>query len=221
MIILTFYKIFIPMKKKLKKHLADGLLIVFSVLFALFINKLYDDYQLNKKREIAIQSIVKELYKNESIIKDWKIRHTQVNDKLKQLIDGKNDSLKSNIKNQTYFNLGLLTDNKPLIDDVLTSTSWESAKSTGIISEFEFETTQRLTRVYALQELISEKTISKILDYYFEPSTHEMEDIEAILIQFQLRFTELVGQEMLMAYLYDDSLNFFKEQGYNFSNISP
>ena len=64
------------------------------------------------------------------------------------------------------------------------------------------------------QELISEKTIGKILDYYFEPSTHRMEDIDAILIQFQLRFNELVGQERLMAYLYEDIMKYFKETKY-------
>tara|TARA_R110000850_G_C9996309_1_gene468318 strand:- start:48782 stop:49399 length:618 start_codon:yes stop_codon:yes gene_type:complete len=202
------------MKKKIKKHLADGLLIVFSVLFALFINKLYDNYQTWRKKEIAMESIAKELYRNERVLKDWKERHTQISEKLTQLIEGENDSLIGEIKKNKFFNIGLITENRSLIDDVLTSTAWESAKTTGIISEFDFETTQKLTRVYAMQEVISEKTIIKILDYYFEPGIHQMEDIEAILLQFQLRFTELVGQEALMAYLYEDIMKYFNDTKY-------
>lgn len=202
------------MKKKYQKNLIEGLLIVFSVLFALFINKLYDNYQTLKKKEIAMESIAKELHRNKVVMKDWKERHTQIMEKLNQLINGEEDSLKKELKNQTFFHLGLLTEDRALIDDVVTSTAWESAKTTGIISEFEFETTQKLTRVYSLQELITEKSVTKILDYYFEPGTHQLEDIEAILIQFKLRFRELVGQEILMMYLYEETMEYFNDIGY-------
>lgn len=161
-----------------------------------------------------MESIAKELHRNEAILKDWVERHTRINENLNQLIEDKKDSLKGEMKKHDYFNIGLLTENRSLVDDVLTSTAWESAKTTGIISEFDFEVTQKLTRVYAMQELISEKTIGKILDYYFEPSTHRMEDIDAILIKFQLRFNELVGQERLMTYLYEDIMKYFKETKY-------
>ncbi len=202
------------MIKKIKKHFAEGLLIVFSVLFALFINKLYDNYQTWKKKEIAMESIAKELQRNETILKDWEERHARIDENLNQLIEGKKDSLKGEMKKLDYFNIGLLTENRSLVDDVLTSTAWESANTTGIISEFDFEATQKLTRVYAMQELISEKTIGKILDYYFEPDTHKMEDVDAILIQFKLRFNELLGQERLMAYLYEDIMKYFKDSKY-------
>ena len=50
--------------KNLKKYFAEGLLIIFSVLFALFINKLFDDYKTNQKKTVAIESIQKELSQN-------------------------------------------------------------------------------------------------------------------------------------------------------------
>jgi hypothetical protein len=114
---------------------------------------------------------------------------------------------KTELLKYEFLNLGVLTNNKSLIDAILTSTAWESAKSTGIISEFDFETTQKLTHVYSMQELITEVTIAKIIDYYFEASTHKMENIDRVLVQFQLRFWELTGQEELMIDLYKQAIN--------------
>lgn len=192
--------------KNIKNYFAEGLLIVFSVLFALFINKLFDDYKTNKKKTIAIESIQKELYRNSSILGNWKERHIKIRNRITEIVEGRNDSLKAEILKNEFLNLGLLTNNESLIDAILTSTAWESAKSTGIISEFDFETTQKLTHVYSMQEVLTERTMAKILDYYFDTSAHNMENIDQILIQFQLRFRELTGQEELMVNLYNEAI---------------
>ncbi len=56
----------------LKKYLADSILIVFSVLFALFINKVYDDHKTEQRKLIALESIQKELTRNNAILTEWK-----------------------------------------------------------------------------------------------------------------------------------------------------
>ena len=193
--------------KNLKKYLAEGLLIVFSVLFALFINKLFDDYKTDKKKTIAIESIQKELHRNSSILEHWKAQHIKIRNRIAEVVEGRNDSLKTELLQYEFLNLGVLTNNESLIDAILTNTAWESTKSTGIISEFDFETTQKLTHVYAMQEVLTERTIAKILDYYFDTNAHNMENIDQILIQFQLRFWELTGQEELMTKLYNEAIN--------------
>ncbi|MRX64089.1 hypothetical protein [Maribacter luteus] len=195
----------------LKKYLAEGLLIVFSVLFALFINKLVDDHKTNKKKTIAIESIKKELYRNSAIINKWKERHIKIRNRITELVEGRNDSLKTELLKHEFLNLGVLTNNESLIDAILTNTAWESAKSTGIISEFDFDTTQKLTHVYSMQEVLTERTVIKILDYYFDPNAHNMENIDETLTQFQLRFWELTGQEELMTNLYNEAINQIKK----------
>ncbi|EDP69588.1 hypothetical protein FBALC1_05368 [Flavobacteriales bacterium ALC-1] len=197
--------------KNIKKYIAEGILIVFSVLFALFINKLFDDYKTNVKKTIAIESIQKELYKNSEIIANWKEKHIKIRNRITQIVEGKNDSLKTELLKYDFLNLGVLTNNQSLIDDILTNTAWESAKTTGIISEFNFETTQKLTHVYSMQEVLTERTITKILDYYFDTDAHNMEDIDQILVQFQLRFWELTGQEELMVNLYKEAFDEVKK----------
>lgn len=194
------------MKGTRKNYLAEGLLIVFSVLFALFINKLYEDGKIRNKKEIALESIEKELKQNHNSIKRWKEKHVAIRQRITRLIEGKEDSLKQEMASFSYLNLGLLTKNESLVDAILTKTAWESSKSTGILAEFDFETTQKLTRVYSLQDVLMDRTLSKILDYYFDTQSHDMAQLEKILIQFQLRFWELTGQEILLEQMYEDAL---------------
>lgn len=194
------------MKGTYKSFLAEGLLIVFSVLFALLISKLYEDSKIQHKKEIALESIEKELHQNSNIIKRWKSRHDVIRDRITDVIEGRNDSLKQAMQKHQYLNLGLLTDNEALINSILTNTAWESAKATGIIAEFDFETTQSLTHVYAMQEVLMDRTLAKILDYYFDTQSHDMKQLDKILIQFRLRFWELTGQEVLMEQLYPKAL---------------
>ncbi len=153
-----------------------------------------------------MESIIKELNRNLLIVQDWKSRHNAIKDLIVDVNKGENDTIKPLLLNNNYFDLGIITNQKSLIDNTLTKTAWESAKSTGIISEFEFETIEILTQVYSLQDLITDKTIVELLDFYFETDTHNMNNLEQTLIQFQLRFWELTGQEDLMIYLYLDSL---------------
>jgi|TARA_R100000541_G_scaffold47941_3_gene54987 hypothetical protein len=198
-------------KTNYKKYLAEGTLIIFSVLFALFINKLFDDYQTNQKKVAALESIEQELLRNQSILKNWKEKHIAIRDRISSILEGESDSLKMELLKFNYLNLGILTDNESLIDAILIDTAWESARSTGIVSEFDFETTQKLTLVYSMQDVLTDRTIAKILDYYFDTNSHDMKNLERILVQFQLRFWELTGQEELMMTVYQDALEQLEE----------
>jgi hypothetical protein len=199
----------------LKKYLSEGFLIVFSVLFALFINKLFDDYKTSQKKEVAIESIKKELNRNAFIVKDWKAKHIIIRDRIESINNGNLDSIKSELLKNKYLDFGVLTNQENLLDNTLTKTAWESAKSTGIIAEFDFNTIEILTQVYSLQDLITDKTIGELLNFYFDTETHNLDNIDQTLIQFQLRFWELTGQEELMVYLYDDSLKKIEERRTN------
>jgi hypothetical protein len=199
------------MKTMIKKHLVEGTLIVFSVLFALFINKSFENYQTNRKRAIAEKSIIKELQQNQYILNRWKEKHIEVRNRISSVINGESDSLRSELEKFDYLNLGVLTNNESLVDAILTSTAWESAKTTGIISEFDYETIQMLTQVYTLQANLSDRTLIKILDYYFDSEAHDMTNLNKTLVQFHLRFWELTGQEELMSTLYDNAITKLKK----------
>lgn len=192
--------------KSFGKYLGEGFLIVFSVLFALFINNLAENRQTKKKKRTALESIRKELYKNDSIVGVWRTQHAKISKRIQDLIQGKNDSLKNKLLEYDNLELRLLTDNKSLIEAVLSNTAWESAKSSGIVSEFDFDTTQSLTAAYSMQKVMTDETVMKILDLYFDRESHDMDNLMPTLYQFGLRFYELVGQEYLMDQLYNAAL---------------
>ena len=196
--------------KSLKTYLGDGLLIIFSVLFALFINNLAEKSRTNAEKEAALDSIKKELRRNSGILTMWKAHHTSITNKLDSLVKGKNEALKDSLQKQKYLELRYLTDNKSLIDAIISDTAWESAKATGIISEFDFSRTENLTNVYKMQDVLMNRTLQSILDLYFDKDSHRMDDLIPTMNQFKLRFQELVGQEILMEQLYTMALEDLK-----------
>ncbi len=190
----------------IKKYLAESLLIVFSVLFALFINNMAEDRQTNKRRNIALESIKKELQRNSGVIQHWKSNHAEMLTRIEAVVDGDRDSLLRELSQSDFLDLSLITGGQSLVDAFITNTAWETAKTTGILEEFDFETTQKLTLVYAMQDILMNQTLKNILDFYFDLDTHQLANRKAVLIQFQLRFQEIVGQENLLEQLYQDAL---------------
>ncbi len=190
----------------LKKYIGEGLLIVFSVLFALFINQSFDDYRTHQKKTIAQESILKELRANQAILANWQVKHTAIKQRLTSVIEGEADSLKTELQQYDYLNLGVLTNNEVLIDAVLTNTAWESARATGIITEFDFETIQQLTLVYDLQAILLDRTTIQILDYLFAAESNDINNLDRTLVQLQLRLRELTGQEISLSGLYKEAI---------------
>ncbi|MBS2214007.1 hypothetical protein KEM09_21540 [Carboxylicivirga mesophila] len=190
----------------LKKYIGEGLLIVFSVLFALFINQSFDDYRTHQKKTIAQESILKELRANQAILANWQVKHTAIKQRLTSVIEGQADSLKSELQQYDYLNLGVLTNNEVLIDAFLTNTAWESARATGIITEFDFETIQQLTLVYDLQAIILDRTTIQLLDYLFAAESNDITKLDRTLVQLQLRLRELTGQEISLSGLYKEAI---------------
>lgn len=100
---------------------------------------------------------------------------------------------------------------KPIVDELLSNTAWETAKSTDIIQEFDYHTVQVLTEAYSMQELIMEKTLLKVVDLYFDRRTQRTENMDETLIQMRLTTRELYGQESLLLDLYSAALKTLQE----------
>lgn len=199
----------------MSKLLLEGLLIVFSVLFALYINRLSEQSKVDTRKEIAITRIQKELSSNKKIIEDWKVKHAAVKERLINIVADPNDSLRLEILASPNLDLGKLTEGNNLVDAVLMDVAWETAKSTGIIEDMDYELVEKFTHAYSLQNHFYDKTLMKILDIYFSKDAHNKAYFDAVMFQFQIHFIELVGQEHLLSLLYDTALNKIEEQTSN------
>ena len=198
-------------KGTIGKYLFDGLLIVFSVLFALFINRLAENSDLKEKKKAALTSIRSELYRNAGVLELWQENHVKVRDRIDSLLTGKNDSLMRKLQGYDYLNLGELMGGENLVNAIFVDTSWESAKSTGIVSEFDFEITQQLTSAYDMQNELTKSTLGGIRDILFERETHQIDQLRPTLRQLQFRFYEVVGQEIVVEKLISEALNELKD----------
>jgi len=196
--------------KSYRKYFTDGLLIVFSVLFALFINKLAENYETQQKKDLAILSIKKELRQNYRIIEKWNLKHIEISKRINNIIIGKEDSLKTELIKNKHFNFGIISNNENIVSEMPSNTAWETSKTIGIVSEFDFNTNQKLSKAYKLQQLVTEKTLMGIIDLIFNMKSNEIEQFYAILNQYQLRFREIVGQETGLKFYYKDAIENIK-----------
>lgn len=196
------------------KYIYEGLLIIFSVLFALFINKLYEDHKQEEDKETALLAIEAEIERNQEVIDSWLESHAAIQEKLQDLVfvsegAAKKDSLQKLIHQNRFFNLSFLTEDN-LVQSMPQHTAWETAKNTGITKEFTFEEMELLTNVYGLQETMIDQTLQRLLNVYFSREAHQPEKFEETLLQFLLCFHELTGQERLMKTMYDKALDKMK-----------
>jgi hypothetical protein len=189
--------------QSLKKYFFEGILIVFSVLFALFIDNYAQRLKVEKQKNLAIERIKLELSQNQKIAKGWLVHHGKILERIKNLMKLPKDSLKKEFSKDNYLTFALLSGGKPVTNELLSSTAWETAKSTAIIEEFDFQMIESLTRAYEHQNFLTDKTLNGIVNTYFERDSHELKNIDSTLKQFLIRFNELTAQERFLLKIYE------------------
>ena len=143
------------------------------------------------------------------VLEDWHKNHVRILDRVNNVLGGKNNSLRNEIQAKKFLDFGLLFGKEGVTNDILFNTSWETIKSTGIISEFDFETTQQLTAVYLTQDWIVEKTLPKLADLLYVKVSNG-QNITQILIQLSVLFGDLTFQEKALIDNYVIVLNELK-----------
>ena len=184
--------------------LLEGLLIVFSVLLALYLNQRAAQKDLREQKNSALASLEREVNRNARVIEDWQQLHSKILERIKALRQPESDSLRSLLIRDGQVQLSVITMDQSVAQANLNHTAWQTAQSTNILSELEYELVEELTQTYALQEMVMQETLARIINLFFERQTHNADHIEASLLQFELLFTEMVGQEYILAQSYKD-----------------
>ncbi len=185
-----------------KRLFAEGLLIVFSVLFALFISQLVETNKVKKQTRQAIERIDQEIDQNNRHMDRWIEKHTRLKNRLDSLVAGHLDDVMNEFKNQKYFDLGILMQGEALVDALIVETAWKTAESTNIMSHFDYDTVEEFTTIYGIQDIIMKQTLSKILDIVFSRETLDLDNLEATLYQLNQLMFELNGQESVLSGMY-------------------
>lgn len=187
------------MKGNFKKYFGEGILIVFSVLFALMINRTSENIKTERDKNNALNQIKTELIENQKILKDWMITHKGIVQKLNNAIA--NDSIINIAHENSLIPIEVMFYKNSLIREPLSNSAWNSAQSIGVVSEFDFEILQKINQTYDYQKFIREKSIDVILERYLQKAT-DIENTKKLLIELRVRFQLLQGLETTLKQLY-------------------
>jgi len=184
----------------------EALLIVFSVLLALFLN---DRWQTSRETEAGrrqLEGIRSELEENRRIVESWLKRHAEIAERVAALRAAGSDRKLVVINHQLQLDVVF---GQSLIDSMLRSPSWEAAKTTGLVRMFQPELVNRLADVYSMQEEGPMRSLERIAGLLFDRASHDEAQVEQTLVLLEIHLGELIGQEHLLLASYDHVLATF------------
>ncbi|WP_224999346.1 hypothetical protein [Cesiribacter sp. SM1] len=181
----------------------ESLLIVFSVLLALALNEYMSQNKEDERTKQALISIREELRENQKIVRNWHQNHRVALKKIEEY-RGRTEAYDSLVVNH-QFQLNRLFEGT-LIPNLVRSTAWETAKSTGILQNIEVPLANSLSETYDAQKLGVSNTADRLISLIFERETHQQERAAQTLVLLQFTMAELVGQESYLISAYDDML---------------
>ena len=192
--------------RHLGRPLFESALIVFSVLLALYVNRWAENQRTEEQKQIALERIVQEMKSNQELISDVVQVHKVAVANLQKASTDENDSLRIYLARQNAFDqkaISFITEGSPFYPRFPSSTSWNAAKSTAIIAEFDYEIVEALTDVYDAQEIFAKETFLYIVQTFYNPlPDDELDTINVLLI----RIGELVSQEEFTLFNIDKAL---------------
>jgi hypothetical protein len=190
-------------KQNILKLVYESILIIFSVLLALFLNEYRGQLKENQQKELAMKMVKIELKSNLEILNEWRPYHEKV---LKNL----NEALNSNSINSTLFTEnGVFTWSlmpNGVVQRVIDNGSWQTLKSSSISSTIEFNTMFTLSELYKHQAQGVESTLNRILKIISARESLEQKNQRSTIILLRNTFHEMVSQEIFLIKKYEQTL---------------
>ncbi len=190
-------------KQNILKLIFESILIIFSVLLALFLNEYRGQLKENQQKELAIKIVKIELKSNLEILNEWRPYHEKV-------LNNLNEALNSNSTNSTLFTEnGVFTWSlmpNGVVQRVIDNGSWQTLKSSSISSTIEFNTMFTLSQLYKHQAQGVESTLNRILKIISARESLEQKNQRSTIILLRNTFNEMVSQEIFLIKKYEQAL---------------
>jgi hypothetical protein len=190
-------------KQNILKLIFESILIIFSVLLALFLNEYRGQLKENQQKELVIKIVKIELKSNLEILNEWRPYHEKV-------LNNLNEALNSNSTNSTLFTeKGVFTWSlmpNGVVQRVIDNGSWQTLKSSSISSIIEFNTMFTLSQLYKQQAQGVESTLNRILKIISARESLEQKNQRSTIILLRNTFNEMVSQEIFLIKKYEQAL---------------
>lgn len=182
---------------------AESLLIVLSVLLALFLNATWSSRQEAVETRRLLESVRAEIESNRAIVAGWIERHERIAIRVRDLRTRPPEVEPLVVAHQLRLDRVF---GESLLDSMVRRTAWDTAQTSGLVRNFDLELAQSLTDVYGLQEIGPLRTLERITELVFERRSHQEEHLPETLVLLGMLFDELRGQERLLLESYDEAL---------------
>ncbi|SIN78890.1 hypothetical protein [Chitinophaga niabensis] len=134
-----------------KEYLGEAILIVFSVVLALFLTEEINNRKERQQTNEIIKNIQEEVTRNKKAAEEQYHYHLQVLRNIDSAL--KTPAFLQQIVTNGEFHLNLIAD-QGVLYRYLNKPAWEVAKSHDILSKIDFSTAALLTRIYDEQDRI-------------------------------------------------------------------
>jgi hypothetical protein len=171
-------KIHVYTERNWKEYLGESLLIVFSVLLALFLTEYISKQHEKENTKSILKGIIVELKHNKVAIQEMQEYNLKVLAKIDSVLINK--KLQDDLVSNEEFHLKIIAPQGVLFR-FLDNEAWTIAKNNNIMSKIDFESASVLAKVYEHQDRISkvEDEVAKII---FDRESRDPNKVHATLI---------------------------------------
>ena len=164
--------------RDIKEYLGESVLIIFSVLLALFLTEYFNGLHEKNETKELLKNIKEELVKNEKAEEEQYAYQKMVLKNIDSALKSK--EFQQKIIANDEFHLGLIAPDGIQYRD-LSTVAWEVAKSKDIITKADFTLIAKLTNIYAQQARI-DKLEDKVADIFLRYESRRQENVHASLV---------------------------------------
>jgi hypothetical protein len=183
--------------------LVESVLIVFSILLALFVDQRREERRLDELRDRALHAIHSEIALNLRAVESVVDYHGTVRDRLGALL---NRIEAGEVENASAWNLALSVAPQGIGRAGVASTAWQTAATSGAVSLLDISLTYRLGGLYDIQSKGVEASLERIQELLFDPIMHDPSRSMAVLRVLMNLANELTQQEVYLTQQYSEIL---------------
>jgi hypothetical protein len=182
--------------------LVESVLIVFSILLALFVDEWRDQRHLDEQRDRALSDIHSEIVLNLAAVDVVVDYHRTVRDSLGALLQ----RLGTDRAGASAWELAQGAAPAGIQRPGVTGIAWQTAAASEAVALLDIGLTNRLGSLYDIQAKGVESTIERVQELLFDPILFDPARAVAVLRVLQALAHELAGQEIYLAQRYREIL---------------
>lgn len=185
------------------RYALEAILIVFSVLLALFLDSTLEDRREARNINELIGHVADEMQSNLAIVDEWLPYHRSVIDEIDRYLAS--GELRQSLLTADGIDYGRLME-RGLIQDFYSSSSWQLVQQSEITSRIDFELTYAISQAYLSQQNVN-LTLQRFSDFVVDRATHDPDQLVVSLRILRNLLQELSGQQSVLQHNYREALH--------------